>query len=68
MTLLKADRYVKISSVEKVKNVQKVDQKKLKNGFNSGKERYLCENYSFNYTGTKWISYSAKYKALRCYL
>ena len=42
---------------------------KVKNGFNRGKQRYLCKNCGCNYTGTKnGYSESVKQKAIKYYM
>ena len=52
--MLKSDKHVKISSMEKVKKCPKCGSiRKVKNGLNRGKQRYLCKDCAFNYTGTK---------------
>ena len=43
--LLKADRYSKMELMEQEKRCPKCGrEEKIKNGFNRGKQRYLCKN------------------------
>ncbi len=42
--------------------------REVKNRFNRGKKRFICEDFAFNYTGTKnGYPYFVKRKALRYY-
>ena len=70
LALLKAVRYVKISSIGKVKKCPRCGSiRKVKNKFNRAKQRYLCKVCAFNYTSTKngYLA-SVRCKALQYYL
>ena len=44
-------------------------EEKVKNGFNRGKQRYLCKNCGCNYTGTKnGYSEAVKQEAIKYYM
>ena len=70
MALLKADRYSKMEPMEEEKRCPKCGrEEKIKNGFNRGKQRYLCKNCGCNYTGTKnGYPDSVKQEAIKYYM
>ena len=44
-------------------------EEKVKNGYNRGKQRYLCKNCGCNYTGTKnGYSEAVKQEAIKYYM
>ena len=70
MALLKTNRYDKMKNMEDKKICPKCGrEEKVKNGFNRGKQRYLCKNCGCNYTGTKnGYSEAVKQEAIKYYM
>ena len=68
--LLKTNRYDKMKNMEDKKICPKCGrEEKVKNGFNRGKQRYLCKNCGCNYTGTKnGYSEAVKQEAIKYYM
>ena len=52
--LLEMDRKSKMQDMKEEKSCPRCGSKeKVKNGYNRGKQRYLCKECGRNYTGTK---------------
>lgn len=70
LALLKTNRYDKMKNMEDKKICPKCGrEEKVKNGFNRGKQRYLCKNCGCNYTGTKnGYSEAVKQEAIKYYM
>ena len=68
--LQKANRQDKMNNMEDKKICPKCGrEEKVKNGFNRGKQRYLCKNCGCNYTGTKnGYSEAVKQEAIKYYM
>ena len=64
---LKSGRYIRVPSTFKARRYPKCGSiRKVKNGFNREKQRYLCKDCIFKYTGTKnGYSKSVQHKDLR---
>ena len=49
LAVLKSNRYIKMPSMFKARGYPKCGSiRKVKNGFNKGKQRYLCKDCAFN--------------------